>query len=254
MMDALFWLPDSIGTGVAVLLVIAAAVTSAVTASFGVGGGVLLLALLALALPPSAIIPVHGMVQFGSNANRALMTWRHIDWRRMAAFVPGVILGAWLASLFLVVLPQAVLQLTIALFILFLCWGPALPARTLGRTGTAIAGLVTTFLSMFVGATGPLVAAFIRQQHDGARFATVANFATAMSFQHLPKALVFGASGFLFWQWLPLIVAMIISGAVGTWLGLQWLKQMSNARFNQAFKWLLTLLAARLLWQALSAV
>jgi len=243
-------LPDQISFLSSLFLIVFAGITSAVTASIGVGGGVLLLAILALLLPPAVIIPVHGMVQLGSNLNRALMTIKDIDWKLLAAFAPGAFLGAGLASLFLVDLPMHLLQLTIAGFILFLTWGPKVPALALGRSGTFFAALITTFISMFAGATGPLVAAFVKQQHQGHRFRTVANFAAAMSVQHLPKALVFGAAGFVFADWLGLIALMIISGALGTWLGLRLLSKLSNQKFALVINSVLTLLAVRLIWSA----
>ncbi|WP_404417578.1 sulfite exporter TauE/SafE family protein [Marinospirillum sp.] len=247
-----FLLPEQLPQWISLLLIVMATLTSAVTAALGVGGGVLLLAMMALVVPPAAIIPLHGMVQLGSNANRALLTWRHIDWKLLAAFAPGVLLGAWLASLFLVQLPMQFLQLTIAGFILFLCWGPKVSPLALGRLGSFLAAGATTFLSMFVGATGPLVAAFVKQQHQGDRFRTVANFAASMSLQHLPKAVIFGSAGFVFSDWLGLLVLMIAGGALGTWLGLKLLARQTNRNFSRFFNILLTLLALRLIWQAFS--
>ncbi|TVQ72623.1 MAG: sulfite exporter TauE/SafE family protein [Oceanospirillales bacterium] len=245
-------LPEQLSTFATIMLILSAAATSAVTASIGIGGGILLLAIMAVVIPPAAIIPVHGMVQLGSNFNRVVLTLQHVDWRILLAFTPGALLGAWLASLFLVQLPTSTLQLTIAGFILFLCWGPKVPAMALGRVGTFFAAGFSTFISMFVGATGPLVAAFVKQQHEGDRFRTVANFAACMSLQHLTKAFVFGAAGFVFKEWLGLIVLMILSGAIGTWIGLHLLKRMSNQHFAVIFNWLLTLLAIQLVWQALT--
>ncbi|WP_235263408.1 sulfite exporter TauE/SafE family protein [Nitrincola sp. A-D6] len=180
-------LPEQLSSLQALLLILSAGATSAVTASMGVGGGILLLAIMAVIMPAAAIIPVHGMVQLGSNLNRVILTIAHVDWRLLAAFAPGSLLGAWLASLFLVQLPTSTLQLTIAGFILFLCWGPKIPPMALGRVGTFIAASITSFISMFAGASGPLVAAFVKQQHVGDRFRTVANFAACMSLQHLPR-------------------------------------------------------------------
>lgn len=243
-------LPDNLAPHWALLLIVAAALTSAVTAAMGAGGGVMLLAIMALVMPAAAIIPVHGMVQLGSNANRALMTWRHINFRVIAWFAPGVILGAYAASLLLVRLPLEVVQLSIALFIVLLCWGPAIPKVATGPTGTLLASAVTSFLSLFVGATGPLVAAFIKQQQAHQRLQTVATFAAAMTLQHLPKAFAFTAAGFIFHDWLALIAAMIAAGAGGTWLGLHLLKRMSDHHFSRLFNIVLTLLAARLAWEA----
>ncbi|RHW21128.1 sulfite exporter TauE/SafE family protein [Pseudomonas jilinensis] len=243
-------LPSTLPAATTLLLIALSAVTSAITASLGIGGGVLMLAVMALVMPPTAIIPVHGLVQFGSNLNRALMTLRHINLQVIVWFLPGVILGAWLASLILVDLPAALIQLCIAGFILLLVWGPAIPKVATGRFGTLVAATLTTFISLFVGATGPLVAAFVKQQQAGERFSTVATFAAAMSLQHAPKAVVYGAAGFVFFDWLGLILLMIAAGALGTWLGLHLLRHLNDRRFAWIFNGLLTLLAVRLLWQA----
>lgn len=241
-------------SGLAVMaLIMAAAFTSAVTAALGIGGGVMLLGLMAVMLQPAAIIPVHGIVQLGSNAGRALMTLRHINLTTLLWFSPGVILGAWLASLFLVDLPLHLIQLCIAGFILLLCWGPAIPRFATGPVGTFLAASVTSFASLFVGATGPLVAAFIKQQ-ETQRLPTVATFAAAMTLQHAPKAVVYGAAGFVFGDWLALIGLMIAAGALGTWAGLHLLARRSDQRFALVFNLVLTLLAARLVWQALGNI
>lgn len=245
--------PADLSALAAFALVVAAACTSAITAALGIGGGVLLLGLMAVTLPPAAIIPVHGVVQLGSNAGRALLTLRHINLSTIAWFLPGVALGSWLASVFLVDLPLHVIQLCIAGFILLLCWGPAIPKVATGHAGTLVAATLTSFVSLFVGATGPLVAAFIKQQQEQ-RLPTVATFAAAMTMQHAPKAVVYGAAGFVFSEWLGLIAMMIAAGALGTWAGLRLLEQRSDQRFALVFNLLLTLLAARLIWQALAAL
>lgn len=244
------WLPEALTGWQVILLVVTAAFTSYLTASVGIGGGVFLLAVLSLVMPLAAIIPVHGLVQLGSNANRALMLWREISWRCVLFFLPGALLGALLAALFLVQLPLPVLQLAIASFILYLVWGPKLPKLMLGDWGTMIAGGVTTFLSHFVGATGPLVAAFIKQKHADQRQVSVSSFAATMVLQHGPKAVVYGAAGFMFKEWLLLVVLMIAAGALGTKLGLLQLAKLTDRRFTLLFNGVLTLLCLRLLWQA----
>ncbi|MGM0768144.1 MAG: sulfite exporter TauE/SafE family protein [Pseudomonadota bacterium] len=246
-------IPETLSLTVAVFLLVASAVTSMITASLGAGGGVLLLVLMAMWVPPAAIIPVHGMIQLGSNSGRAVLTWRHTDWKTIAAFAPGVLAGATLGAWLLVDLPAHLWQLTIALFVLYLCWGPSLPKGAFGPVGVFTASAVTSFISLFVGATGPLVAAFIKQMHTD-RFTTVATFATVMCLQHAPKALVFGVTGFVFREWLPFILGMIACGFAGTWIGLHLLRTISNRRFSQAFNLLLTVLALRLLWQAIASL
>lgn len=236
--------------GIVALLVVTAFFTSMFTASFGAGGGVMMLGVMAQVVPPKIIIPLHGFIQLGSNSGRAIMSWKHIDWKLISMFAPGVVLGAIIGFFVLVSLPPEVMYLSIAGFILFLCWGPKIPSVALGKTGILIAGLVTSFIGLFVGASGPLVGAFVKQVHI-ARLTTIATFAIAMSLQHITKLVVFGVAGFEFMPWLPLLILMIVSGSLGTWVGLKFVKRMSDVYFNRAFNIVLTCLALRLVWQAL---
>lgn len=249
-----WFLPAEVSAWAALALIATAGLTSAMTAALGIGGGVFLLAVLSMVLPAAAVIPLHGLVQLGSNANRAVFTAQHIRWPSLYWFVPGVVVGALLASVLLVELPPWLLQLSIASFILLLCWGPPVPQFATRALGTFIAATLTTLLSHFVGATGPLVAAFIKQQQQGQRQATVATFAAAMTLQHAPKVLVYSVAGFVFYEWLGLALAMILAGVVGTKLGLKVLYKTSDQRFAQVFNILLTLLALRLIWQAFSGL
>ncbi|CAM3523904.1 Sulfite exporter TauE/SafE [Halomonas lysinitropha] len=236
-----------LSAGINLLLIVISVFTSAFTAAVGVGGGVLMIMALAQVMPAAALIPVHGMVQFGSNVGRTAMTWRHVDRAMLVAFIPGVLLGALAAAWLLVRLPAGVLELSIAAFVLFTCWGPGLPKRALGRWGVLVVGAVTTLLSSLVGASGPVVAAFIKQSQEG-RLAKVATFSACMLLQHLTKAFVFGVAGFVFRDWLPLMLMMVAAGFVGTWLGLRLLHWLPEHRFDILFKWALTLLALRLVW------
>ncbi len=239
--------PQVLSEGLFWALVALSGATSFITAAFGAGGGALLLAVLALVLPPAAIIPVHGLVQLGSNLGRFSLSLTHVHWPTLGRFAPFSLLGSLLAAGVLVQLPLDWLRPAIGLFLLYLCWGPVLPKRALGRAGTALAALVTGFLSPFLGASGPLVAAFIKAGGHN-RLTTVATFAGAMCIQHGPKVLIFAGLGFLFSQWLPLVLLMIASGLCGTWLGLKLLARLGERRFTLAFNLVLTVLALRLLW------
>lgn len=210
----------------------------------------MLLVVMASMLPPLVLIPVHGMVQLGSNANRAWVTRQHIHWPMWIHFAIGASIGALLASQVLVELPVDIIRLAVAGFILLVVWGPKPKPVKVSHEGTVLTGFLTTFVSMFVGASGPLVAAFIHRMGQD-KLATTAAFASCMSFQHLLKAAVFGAVGFAFADWWQPIVMMILSGAVGTWVGLKLLHKIPAHRFNQIFRGMVTLLALRLIWQVL---
>ncbi len=244
---------DALSMSTSVVLVVTSFFTSMMTATLGIGGGVLLLAVMAGTVPVSALIPVHGLVQLGSNGNRALMTAKHIDWNMLKYFSLGAIVGAFLASFIVVQLPLVIIQFAVAAFILFLVWGSKPKAQEMRPVGRTLAGLVTTLVSMFVGATGPLVAAFVHR-NNYTKMQITGTFASCMTLQHDLKAFVFTFVGFSFAQWAGLIIIMIASGALGTFFGLKVLKRVPAKKFTVIFKVVVTILALRLVVEALKDI
>ena len=49
-------------------------------------------------LPPIVVLPVHGVIQLGSNSGRMALMCRHVDWRIWGFFAIGSILGIILAG------------------------------------------------------------------------------------------------------------------------------------------------------------
>lgn len=249
-MDAGGLLPDAISVATAGFLVIASIFTSAVTAAFGVGGGIMMLVLMGLFMPVSALIPVHGVVQLGSNAGRAFHMRKSTVPSMILPFAAGGIIGALAGGSVVTDLPEALLKTILAIFIVALTWVklPPLPAAK-SPLVFAIGGAVSTALTMFIGATGPLVAALMAKAFD-ARQQVVANSAVAMAIQHVLKVVVFGVLGFNLAPWLPLALAMIASGYLGTMIGARLLENMDEARFRFWFRIGVTILAAELLRRA----
>ena len=236
-----------------VLLIALAGFTSFLTAALGAGGGLLLLVAMASFMPMAAVIPVHGLVQLGSNANRMLLTYRYIDKGMLLYFIAGGLIGALAASFVVSDLPLDWMKLAVGVFVLFLLWGQKPKIRESSPLGKALAGLITTFLSMFVGASGPLVGSYLHSKgYDKMRF--TGTFSASMTMQHSLKALVYGVAGFAFWQWLPLVIAMVAAGVVGTWLGLKLLHKIPAEKFQRVVQIVLTILSINLMWQAVDVL
>ncbi len=233
-------------------LIAASYLTSALTAAFGIGGGVALLAVLSTAIPVATLIPLHGMVQMGSNAGRSWHLRDHIQWPFMIAFGLGAVLGTAAGSQFVVSLPDALLKIILAIFVLALVWAPKPKMMKGGQTSVGIGGALSSLVGMFVGATGPLVAAIVAGKAED-RQGVVSTHAAAMTLQHGLKIIAFGMVGFAFQTWLGLIVAMIISGYLGTVSGGKILHMMDEKLFRKIFKTLLTALALFMLFKALSS-
>lgn len=236
--------------GSAGILILASIVTSGVTAAFGIGGGIMMLVLMGLFLPVAALIPVHGIVQFGSNAGRAFRMRRFVTPSVIAPFAIGGLAGALLGGSVVTALPDAALKTGLAVFILLITWIKLPPLPASGSPWIfAAGGAISTALTMFVGATGPLVAALMAKAFD-TRQKVVANGAIALAIQHMLKVAAFGVLGFNLAPWLPLTLAMIVSGYVGTLVGAHLLERMDEARFRFWFRIAVTALAVELLRRA----
>lgn len=247
------FLPEGLGAGAAILLVVASFFTSALTAAFGVGGGVAMLALMGLFVPVLALIPVHGAVQLGSNSGRAWHQRAHVRRDIFAPFFAGSLAGAVAGVFFVVQLPDALLKIVLGGFIIAVTWARIPGFGRLSQAGLAIGSAVTALVTMFVGATGPLLSAFFAQLMPDDRKALVATHAAGMTVQHFLKVVVFGFAGFAFAAWLPLMAAMIVSGFLGTVYGSAWLGRLPEETFRRWFKIGITLLALDMLRRGLMA-
>lgn len=236
-------LPDGLGPVPATILVVASFFTSALTAAFGVGGGVAMLALMGLFIPVAALIPVHGAVQLGSNTGRAWHQRANVRLDVAGPFLAGSLVGAIAGAFFVVQLPDAVLKLGLGAFLIAVTWTKIPGVERLGRAGLAAGSAVIALTTMFVGATGPLLSVFFAQIFSGDRKALVATHAAGMTVQHALKVVVFGFAGFAFWRWLPLIAVMVASGFAGTLYGTRLLDRLPEESFRRWFRIGITVLA-----------
>jgi uncharacterized membrane protein YfcA len=240
-------LPADLAPWVAPTLLVISALTSFISAAFGLGGGLVLLALMATMVPAAALVPIHGLVQIGSNISRASVMARHIRWPVLWPLTLGGVVGAVIGGLIAVRLPDWLLFLAVGSFVLWSAWGKgAVPA---GRASLWLGGAASGFLTMFIGGTGPLVAAVIKTLNLD-RMAHVGTQAGCMVLQHGLKIAVFGLLGFNYAPYLPLVIGMIVTGFLATLVGRRVLHGMGDGRFRLALTILLTVLGLRLLWTA----
>jgi uncharacterized membrane protein YfcA len=237
-------IPPEFGSTVTLILIAASAATSFVSAAAGLGGGVLLLALMAMVIPAAALIPVHGAVQIGSNGGRALITLRNVQYAILLPFVAGSAIGAGVGGLLAIQLPPYALKIGLGLFILWSVWGKTVKAS--GHLAVVGTGVFSSFLTMFFGATGMFISAMLKTLHLG-RLEHVSTHAACMVAQHILKVIVFGLLGFAYGPYIGLIIAMIVSGFIGTVIGKRILVRMDDAIFHRVLAAVLTLLALKLL-------
>jgi uncharacterized membrane protein YfcA len=245
-MTALDFIPHDLTVLSATGLVLLSFLTSAITASLGLGGGLILLVVLASFLPPLVVIPIHAVVQLGSNFGRASLLRQHINWSITGYFLVGSIFGVILAGHIFVALPAEVLRTILGLFVLYSIWTPKLRPSNIPLPGFLGVGAATSFASIFVGGTGPLVSAFLSPENMS-RKTWVATHALCMTGQHGLKGIIFGFLGFKFLPWLPTLIAMILFGFLGTLAGKRVLNRLPEKLFKRFFRVIMTLLGMRLL-------
>lgn len=243
-------LPDGISFAAAVLLIIASFFTSGLTAAAGIGGGLLMLALMTYLIPISALIPVHGLVQLGSNSGRTWVQRKNVDWRVTRLFLVGSLLGALAGAMLAVQLSRGTLEIFLGVFILVLVWLKFPPIQNAGNWLVTAGGTVTTFISMFAGATGPLVAVFLNKLFSEHR-QLVATHGATMVAQHGLKIVAFGLVGFAFLEWLPMVALMVISGYLGTRAGTSVMNKLPEKTLKLLFKVTLSVVALDLLRRGL---
>lgn len=248
MIETLLTLPEGLSPLAFGVLLATSFVGSLITVALGIGGGGLFLAVLANLVPPAALIPIHGVVQLGSNSGRMAMLLRHVSWPALPAFVIGSVIGAGIGGVVVIDLPPAAVQIGVGGFVIYSVIGR--PPKWLSRWAW-LTGMISSFLTMFFGATGLFVANFSKSlalpRHDH-----VATHAALMTFQHGLKVLVFGLLGFAYGPWLMVIVALILAGLAGTFTGRTVLNRMSDHGFKRALDVILVLISLRLIWQGLT--
>ena len=188
-------------------------IASLFTASMGLGGGTLVLATMALILPPTVLIPIHAVVQVGSNGGRAALMLKDVSKPIILPFLIGTMIGAAVGAQIVISLPTAALQAVLAFFIFYATWVPQFNASNSSKKIFFGVGLLATFATMFVGATGPLVAPFV-SAHCKQRQNIVATHALLMVIQHGFKMIAFGTLGFAFGPYTPMLILLISLGKI----------------------------------------
>jgi len=234
-----------------IFLILIAFATSTLTAITGIGGGMMLIAIMPGFLPPAAIVPVHAAVQLFSNSSRAFFGWQYLRWEFVLTFITGAIIGGVIAAGITREINLEYSPLFIAAYILYTIWGPKLKIGIPSRIEFIVIGAVQTGLSMIVGATGPMSqAALVRRQLR--RDALVVTAALMTTFTHLFKIILFFLLGFSFVSYWEIILGMSAGVIAGAWLGTHIRYRIAEALFKKILRWLLTLLALRMIYITLA--
>lgn len=217
-----------------------------INTAFGVGGGVLLISCLPGRVAPTAVVPLHGLAILVNNICRSLLDWRCIRWRIVTHFMAGAALGALAALPLLHRLPVERVPLLLGVGILVLTWLPRWSLGTMLPAPFFCCGLLQTFLSMFVGATGPLVMLFFLNQ-GFSRDELIAHNAVVNVGADIIKMAGFLYLGFPYADFLPQIAVLAGGMTSGAFAGKLLRGRVSPRFFFVAIKLIISGLAIRMI-------
>ena len=207
--------------------------TAFLSGIFGMAGGLILIGVLLMLLPLPAAMVLHAVTQMASKGWRAILWWRHIEWKIAAASVAGSVIAVGLWSIWLYVPDKAValLLLGISPFIVRAIPASVLP-KTLGPGQMLVGSAICMMLMLTAGVTGPLLdTLFLRSPLE--RRQIVATKAACQLFSHSLKLVYFGLlidqSGSVEPWFLAIAVA---SSMIGTSAGKFLLEKLSDKQFR----------------------
>jgi uncharacterized membrane protein YfcA len=140
-----------------------ALLTSIISAITGMAGGVLLFSLMTSFMSLDMVIPIHGLVQLGSNSSRLYYLKNALKKTMCLSFLIGAIFGAtgatWLKSQ--VSIPSEIPLAVVVLLIVYVLFRPKkMPSIKLQFKNYYLVGIAAGFLGIFIGTVGPFIAVF----------------------------------------------------------------------------------------------
>lgn len=218
-------------------------ITSIISGILGMAGGITLLGVMAALLPAPVVVPLHGVIQLGSNGTRALAFLRHVRWFVVAWFAPALVVGTaastWLYAGGELPWLKPVIGLYLLFFVVWRRKAPAIKAPPSWSYGAL--GLLAGFVALYVGATGPLLAPFFLRD-DFEKEEIIGTKAACQILVHLAKLPAFFALGFAYEDHLPLLGVLLATVVVGTLVGKRILQQMKTDTFVMLFEGVLVAL------------
>ena len=235
------------------VIVLACFLTSIISGILGMGGGVLLIAVLFSFLDPQIAIPLHAAIQTFSNGTRVLLFFKHIRWKIFFIFLAGMIPGSILGIFIFSHLDKNLVKISMGFFILFAVYWPLKKEEQEGSLAIfGPVGFIVGGLGVIFGAVGPLTAPFYLRKNI-LKEELIATKAMCQLSGHIVKFILFwwvlGVKEVMEAHWVLVVFIAAVVG--GTWVGKQILKKVSEDLFKKVLHVLLTLIALRLIGENL---
>jgi uncharacterized membrane protein YfcA len=243
-----------------IILIISAFLTSSISAVLGMGGGIILLGIMAIIIPNGyMVIALHGIIQLISNTTRTFVFRKYLKKDLVKEFLIGAIIGAGLSAIIIFLLIK-IFEVSSAsdikvdflkpLIGIFIIWYLFLkgPKKEKGSKSFIKVGSISGLASIFIGATGPLIAPFFLNSNL-TKENIIANKAACQMITHLTKIPLFiFFFNVSYIQEYKLLLPLIIAVFIGTNFGKKILDMIPEKLFIKLFKIALFIIAIKLIF------
>ncbi len=224
----------------------------------GMGGGIILLGVMAVIIPEGyMVIALHGIIQLVSNTTRSYIFRNHLKSSLIKQFSLGALVGLFIAGIIIVILIQIFqvdsaneikvefLKPIIGIFIIWYLFFKSKEGKQI-KSFIGVGGL-SGVSTVFIGATGPLIAPFFLQE-SLTKENIIANKAACQAVTHIgkiPLFIIFFNVHYIeqYHIFLPLVLAVYI----GTNFGKMILGIIPEHIFKILFKSALLIIAVKLI-------
>jgi uncharacterized membrane protein YfcA len=221
--------------GMVLILFASVAATSFISGIFGMAGGMVLMGILLLMLSVERAMVIHGVAQFASNGWRAVLWWRHIEWRVFHGYAFGAVfvVVAMLGLQLTLNRPAVMVVLGLTPFLGFLL--PATWRLSVDRAGhPVLCGLTCMGIQMLSGVSGPLLDTFFVRS-EMTRHQAVSTKAALQTLSHALRIVVFSSllAGADLALAPSLALLVVFSAVVGASASKLVLNRISDTQFRE---------------------
>lgn len=234
---------------ITISIIIVSFFTAMITSLAGAGGTILLAYMLQF-INPLVAIPIHGTVQLTSNIARVFLFRKYLVWKLIIPFCIFLPFGVYLGLTIFQNLDSQKIKFLIGAFIISTIVFQNLKKNkkvTIPKNFYYILGFFTGVMNMLVGVIAPILAIIIRNNLTK-KEEIVGTLGFFGFIGNLIKIIGFMFIGFNFYEYLTLILPMIPSTILGSWVGQILLFKIDEKTFKVIFDAILFLLALRLLF------
>lgn len=235
-----------------ILLSIVGLMAGMLSSSIGFGGGMLLLPIVTSVYGIEVAVPVCTIAQLLSNASRAIIGWKSIEWKKTLWFllpsIPLTALGAYGFSIAPKNIMTIIVGFALILFAIQKLRGklhfPQHPATMV------VGGCVTGFINGMLSISGPLSSAVFLTL-DLSPVSYIASEATAATVMHVVKIVVYGKLNLVNEQIIIAGLGIAAAMIVGNYLAMRFIKNVDKKKYQKVVASCMILLSLFLIFSTI---